>query len=237
VSVSAATTRPYPLEAADPDCLSDAEGAALLREVPWRRLVVVGDSIAAGIREPVDGYRDAAFADRVGEALAAAHDGVAYRNLGVRDLRLAEIIERQLPDALAFRPDLAMVVAGGNDAIRRRFDGERIRAGLLDLVRPLAEAGAFVVTIGLFDLARSGLVPPEYAPAMTERFDELDRITAAVAADVGGLHVDTHHHPRAADPAIFASDRIHANARGHAIAFAAIVRALRAAGRTGPAGA
>jgi hypothetical protein len=40
--------------------------------------------------------------------------------------------------------------------------------------------------------------------------------------------VDTHHHPRAADPEIFASDRMHANARGHAIAFAAIVRALSA---------
>lgn len=213
-------------EALDPDCL-DADGAAeLLRPAPWRRMVVVGDSVALGVREPTAGYVDAGFADRVGAALAATRDGFAYRNLGVRDLRLAEIRERQLGPALAFAPDLAMVVAGGNDALGRRFDEDAVRAGLTALARPLADAGALVVTIGLFDLARSGLVPAPAAEAMAERFDRLDAITADVAASVGGLHVDTHHHPRSADPSIYASDRIHCNARGHAIAFAAIVRAL-----------
>ena len=82
------------------------------------------------------------------------------------------------------------------------------------------------MTVGLFDLPRSGLLPPEVAPLMAERFDELDAITAGVTAGVGGLHVDTHHHPRAADPAIYASDHIHCNALGHAIAFSAVVDAL-----------
>jgi lysophospholipase L1-like esterase len=131
-----------------------------LEQAPWKRMVVVGDSVAAGVREPLDGYRDLGFADQV--------------------------------------------------------------------VEPLAGAGAFVVTVGLFDLARSGLLPPEVAPLMIARFDELDAITADVVAGVGGLHVDTHHHPRAADPAIYASDHIHANALGHAIAFSAVVDSLGA---------
>ncbi|WP_232303902.1 hypothetical protein [Pseudofrankia sp. DC12] len=71
-------------------------------------------------------------------------------------------------------------------------------------------------------------VSPRFAAAMTDRFDELHQITAAVAAQAGRLHVDTHHHRRAADPDIFASDRVHANAAGHAIAAAAIVRRLAA---------
>ena len=219
-------TAAYPLEAADPDCLADAEAVDLLRAVPWRRMVVLGDSVAAGVREPVDGYRDQGFADRVGQALVAAHPDGAYRNLGVRELRLAAIRERQLPAALDFEPDLAIVIGGGNDALSRSYDSERVAQELREIVVPLAESGALVVTIGLFDLARSGLVPAEYAPAMRERFDELDAVTVRVAAEAGALHVDTHHHPRAADPAIFAGDRVHANARGHAIAFAAIVRAL-----------
>ncbi|HEU4658185.1 MAG TPA: SGNH/GDSL hydrolase family protein [Capillimicrobium sp.] len=214
------------LEALDPDCLADADAAELLRDAPWQRMVVVGDSVAAGIREPLDGYRDVGFSDRVGEALARTRPGFAYRNLGVRDLKLAEIRERQLGPALAFAPDVAIVIGGGNDALGRAFDPGAVRAGLEALVHPLADRGAFVVTIGLFDLPRSGLLPERLAGVMTERFDALDAITAEVARSVGGLHVDTHHHPRAADPAIYASDRIHANARGHAIAFAAIVRAL-----------
>jgi lysophospholipase L1-like esterase len=230
-------TEAYPLEAADPDCIDDAAAVDLLRDAPWRRLVVLGDSVAAGVREPAEGYRDECFANRVGQALTAAHEDAAYVNLGVRELRLAQIRDTQLPAALEFAPDLAMVIGGGNDAISRRYDPERVREELRQIVVPLAEAGAFIATIGLFDLARSGLVPPEHAPAMTERFDELDAVTAEVAAEVGGFHVDTHHHPRAADPAIFASDLMHANTRGHAIAFAAIVHALSALdfGRTGRA--
>jgi lysophospholipase L1-like esterase len=194
---------------------------------PWQRMVVIGDSVAAGVTEPVPGYAGAGFADQVAAALAATHTGrLAYRNLGVRDARLADVARDQLPAALAFRPDLAIVVAGGNDALGRRYDAEGIRAGLVGLVAPLALSGALVVTIGLFDLARSGLLPGEVAEEMARRFDELDAITKSVAATFGAVHVDTHHHPRAADPSIFASDRMHANARGHAIAAEAIMKAL-----------
>jgi len=216
----------WPLEAADPDCVDPAAAAELLRPAPWRRLVVVGDSVAAGVREAVDGYRDRCFADRLGDALAATRAPFAYANLGEPGLELAAIRARQLPAALGRRPDLALVAAGGNDALGRDFDGERVRRELAALVAPLAHAGALVVTIGLFDLARSGLPPADVAPVMAERFDALDAITAALAAEVGGIHVDTHHHPRSADPAIYSRDRIHANARGHAIAFAAIADAL-----------
>jgi lysophospholipase L1-like esterase len=213
------------LEDDDPDCIDPAEAADLLRDAPWRRLLVLGDSVAAGIREPLAGYRDASFADRVAAILAGDRPGFAYLNLGRRDLVLDEIRRTQLVPGLAFEPDLAIVVAGGNDALRRSFDDDAARAGLTAIVAPLAER-AQVVTIGLFDLPRSGLVPAGIAPGTVERFDRLDAITAEVAAEHGAVHVDTHHHPRAADPAIFSSDLIHANARGHAIAAAAIVRAL-----------
>lgn len=82
------------------------------------------------------------------------------------------------------------------------------------------------MTIGLFDLARSGLIPEPYAVPMAQRFDSLDALTCRVAADHGGVHVDNHHHPLANDAGIFASDRIHCNARGHAIAAANLVMAL-----------
>jgi lysophospholipase L1-like esterase len=222
-------TETFALEAADPYCLEPAEAAALLRAAPWRRFAVLGDSVAEGVREPLDGYRDASFADRTAEALGATRSPFAYLNLGRRDARLAEVREQQLGRALEFAPDLAMVIAGGNDALSRHFDPEVLRAELVALIEPLREAGARPVTVGLFDLARSGIVPDPYAEPMAERFDLLDEITRAVAAEQGAIHVDTHHHPLAADIGIFSADRIHGNARGHAVAAAAVAEALAAA--------
>jgi lysophospholipase L1-like esterase len=195
-------------------------------------LVVLGDSVAAGLREPVDGYRDLSTADRFAEALGVHQPALVYRNLAVRDLRAEEIRDQQLAQALALEPDIAIVSAGGNDALRRSFDPAAVGAQLHGLIAGLQAHGALVVTIGLFDLARSGLVPDPYAEPMAERFDALDAVTSAIALDRGAVHVDNHHHPLAADPSIYASDRMHGNNRGHAIAATNLFHALAAAALT-----
>src|SRR5262245_17184984 len=101
-------------EAADPYCLRPGEAAALLAAHPWRRLVVVGDSTAEGIGDPVDGYCMLGWADRVAAELAGAAPGLVYRNLGCWDLRTAQVRAAQLDPALALSPDLAVVACGGN---------------------------------------------------------------------------------------------------------------------------
>lgn len=223
----------YPAEAADPYCVDFAAASERLRPLAWQRLAVLGDSVTAGIRDPRPGYWDASFADRLRLALAGTRPDFAAVNLAVPYLTVAEIRSQQLAPALAFRPDVVLVAAGGNDAFQP-YDATALRDQMLALLEPLAGGGAHVVTVGLFDLARSGLVPAEHADAMAARFDELDAITASITAELGGLHVDTHRHPLAADPDIYAADRIHANARGHAVAFAAIVDAIAPHGEDAP---
>ncbi|MFB6504354.1 MULTISPECIES: SGNH/GDSL hydrolase family protein [unclassified Streptomyces] len=215
----------FTAELSDPYCMAPDTAAELLRDLPWNRLVVMGDSVTAGVMDLLPGYRERSFADRFTDALAATRPDFATVNLATPHLLLDEIRDQQLIPALDFGPDVVMVSAGGNDAFRS-FDPEKLRAELASLLIPLAESGALVVTIGLFDLARSGLVPPEHADNMARRFDELDRVTAGLARALGGIHIDTHHHPLAADPGIYAADRVHANARGHAVAFAAIATTL-----------
>jgi hypothetical protein len=82
------------------------------------------------------------------------------------------------------------------------------------------------VTMGLFDVARNGLMPEPHASRIAERFDRLDALTAEICRSHQGIHLDNHRHPCSADRSIYASDGIHANARGHAIAAATLVRAL-----------
>ena len=191
---------------------------------PWRRLAVVGDSIAEGVREPFYGYRDLSWIDRI----AAAIPGVEVLNLGRRNLLAREVLATQLDAALAFKPDLAIVAAGGNDALGRSFDPAAVERELDVIVGALAGAGADVVMLELMDIVASGLVSPEHADALDERMGSLAALTRRVARRQGAILVEMRGHPASADPSVYASDRLHLNARGHAIVAAEAVRALAA---------
>src|SRR3954466_15970004 len=102
-------------ESTDPYCLREGESARLLAGHPWRRFVVIGDSVAEGLAEPVPGYSEVQLADRIAGELSATAPSLDYLNLGHRGLRTREIRASQLGPALDFRPDLALVVGGGND--------------------------------------------------------------------------------------------------------------------------
>jgi lysophospholipase L1-like esterase len=211
------------------DVLPFASQVALLGGAPWRRVAVLGDSIAEGVREPHDGYLDLSWIDRIADPLRAVAPGLTVMNLGVRDLLAAEVRERQLEAALAFRPDLSIVAAGGNDALRRSFVPEQVARELDGIVGPLRQAGADVLMIELMDIVSSGLVPAEYAGPLDERMRALADITRAVAAHHGAMLVEMRGHPASADPDVYSSDRLHLNARGHAIVAAEAVRVLRSA--------
>ena len=101
-------------EATDPYCLRSGEADALLAGHPWQRFVILGDSIAEGVGEPVPGYPPLPIAQRVTAELARLQPELAVLNLGRRNLRARQVRERQLAPALAFGPDLALVVCGAN---------------------------------------------------------------------------------------------------------------------------
>jgi lysophospholipase L1-like esterase len=220
----------------DPQVLRTAELAALLGGAPWRRLAVLGDSIAEGVREPHAGYRDRSWVDRIAEALRAATPDLAVTNLGRRGLRAAEVRASQLGPAIAFEPDLAIVVAGGNDALGRAFDPAALARELDAIAGPLRCGGAEIMMLELMDIVASGLVPPEHAAALDRRLARLAAVTREVAARHDALLVEMRGHPASADPGVYSSDRLHLNARGHAIVAVEAVRVLGAA-RVSGAGA
>lgn len=226
------------LEDRDPHCLPDPELAALVASLPWRRLAVVGDSIAAGLGDPVPGYRDRSWADRLARGLTArvgpGRRGGAYRNLGVPGLRAQEVRQTQLPRALRFAPDLAVVAAGANDVLRRSFVPDRVAREVDAIVGPLADRGCVVVTFGLLDLSRTSFVPDGMRADLRRRLLDLNGVSRAVAARHGGLFVDFFDHPALGD-ALFSADMIHPNRRGHAHIASAVAWALSGhADRHGP---
>jgi lysophospholipase L1-like esterase len=213
----------------EPEVLPDHELATLLRDAPWRRLAVLGDSVAEGVREPHAGYLDLSWADRLEASLRTADPRLTVLNLGRRGLRAAEVHASQLQPALAFEPDLAIVAAGGNDALRRSFDPGAVERELVAMVGPLRRAGSDVLLLELMDVVASGLVRGERAAALDARLRRLAALTRRVARRHGAILVAMRGHRAGADPGVYASDRVHLNARGHAIVGSEAIRALAAA--------
>ncbi|TDC43933.1 SGNH/GDSL hydrolase family protein [Micromonospora sp. KC213] len=215
-------------EATDPFCLRPGESATLLRGHPWRRFVVLGDSVAEGLCEPVAGYPEVQWADRIATELRVAAPGLAYLNLGRRGLRAHEVRAAQLETALAFAPDLALVVCGGNDAFRASYDPDAVDAEMTAMVGALRDAGADVITVGMFDVSHSPAVPAALRAGLGERMRLLSARTGRLAGRLGALHVHLTDHPAVADPSLYSSDGRHGSARSDAIAAAETVRRLGA---------
>jgi lysophospholipase L1-like esterase len=215
-------------EAADPYCLADGEARALLAGHPWRRFVAVGDSVAEGLGDPVPGYSDLPWIDRIAAELGAARPGLRYRNFGTRDRRAAEVRAEQLAPALAFAPDLALVCAGGFDAVRPTYDPDTVDEALTGIVSAFRERGVDVITVGIFDVSHCVAVPDRYRPALGERMRALSKHTRDVGEAHGTIHVDLTEHPAARDPAMYSADGLHGNLRSHAVCAAETIRRLGA---------
>lgn len=125
----------------------------------WSRYVAVGDSFSEGLWDPYPssgGDADGAdavqrgWADRLADSLsarrvAAGLDPLQYANLAIRGRLLGQIVEEQVPVALAAKADLVSVIGGGNDILRPGADVDVISQALEDSVALLRANGADVL--------------------------------------------------------------------------------------------
>ncbi|MFE3737294.1 GDSL-type esterase/lipase family protein, partial [Streptomyces sp. NPDC059134] len=183
-------------EAADPHCLRPGEARALLAGAPWRRLVVLGDLAVERAAEPVEGYGTQPWYDRVAAALDEAAEGVAYLNLlGRRAARAAQVRSGQLPAALAFRGDLALVCCGTAYTPDETFGRYGLTAELVRIVAPLRDAGHDVVLVGSPPLAAWPGLPADRRERVAEQQRRVSEQARAVALRHGTLYVDPGPRP------------------------------------------
>ncbi|WP_271727514.1 GDSL-type esterase/lipase family protein, partial [Bacillus licheniformis] len=72
-------------------------------------------------------------------------DDFAYANLAIRGRLIQQIIDEQIEPALALRPDLITISAGGNDVIRPGTDPDEISARFEYAVERLSRDRATIV--------------------------------------------------------------------------------------------
>jgi lysophospholipase L1-like esterase len=80
----------------------------------WTSFLAIGDSFTEGLNDPGPAGNYRGWADRLAELMAVQQPALRYANLAIRGKYLHQIIEDQLPVALAERPDLVTFSAGGN---------------------------------------------------------------------------------------------------------------------------
>ncbi|SFW89045.1 SGNH/GDSL hydrolase family protein [Amycolatopsis australiensis] len=179
-----------------------------------RRLVVLGDSTAVGLGDPLPrrgGWRG------VGPLVATALgvDAGGYLNPSFTGARMRCVLTRQVPAAVAHRPDVALLVAGMNDTLRPDFDAARVAADLTEVVHRLRETGTTVVPVRFHDHSRVFRLPPSLKRALSARVAELNAAIDEVVAREGIPCLDLETLPGAYDLTAWSVDRLHPSELGH----------------------
>jgi phosphatidylinositol alpha 1,6-mannosyltransferase len=185
----------------------------------WKRYVAIGDSLTEGLcddsRQEVGEVRG--WADRLSMLLVQtdAKRGqparLRYANLAVRSRTVADVLERQIPHALALRADLVTVLIGANDlALDGRHPeqiADRLRAG----IQRLRESGADVLIVTPF------VAPWPLLRILNRRTIRLAVEMRRIAQETGALLLDFTQDPDRVDERMWASDRVHLSSYGHRV--------------------
>ena len=209
------------------DAAAEASGAVH----PWRRYIALGDSFTEGVGDPEPSLPggNRGWADRVAEVLSQGVPDFAYANLAVRGKLIEQIIAEQLDAAVALKPDLVTISAGGNDVIRPGTDPDAIAKRFEYAVSRLGATGATVVVFTGVDVGFSPVfrrirgkvaIYNENVRAIAERHD-------AIVADMWALKA-------VQDSRFWADDRLHPNALGHHEIARMVLRALNVPGTLTP---
>ena len=187
-------------------------------------LVVMGDSFTEGLEDDLGTTgRHLGWADRVAAALATRSGRVRYANLAVRGRLLDQVVDEQLPVAVALQPDLATFHAGPNDVLRPRTDVAAVLGRYDRAVGSLADGG--VPTLLFTVIERAGGTG-RTAAALAARFAAFNEGVRAAAARHGALVADLGAVPALQDRRLWHEDRLHLAAEGHARVAAGVLEAL-----------
>ncbi|MFD5916499.1 SGNH/GDSL hydrolase family protein [Kitasatospora sp. NPDC058201] len=199
------------------------------------RFVALGDSLTEGIGDPIaDGWRG--WAALLARSLAPPHTGVEFTNLARSGALTTDLTAEQLPTALALRPQLAAVVAGGNDTLRSGFDVARTARALDAVLGRLTDGGAQVLTACLPDPGTLLRLPPPLARPLARRMRAVNAVVHALSVRHGSVHLHIADLPWSAERQLLSVDRLHPSAEGHHLIARGFHGLLADAGRPlGPA--
>ncbi|GAA4789921.1 hypothetical protein GCM10023329_46930 [Streptomyces sanyensis] len=193
------------------------------------RFAALGDSLTEGVGDPVgDAWRG--WAALLADGLGHRERPAVFRNLAVGGALSSDVADTQLPRALAFRPDLASVVVGVNDTLRRTFDTNALARRLDEVLGALDAGGTVLLTACLPDPGSMLALPSPLARPLARRQRAVNAVVHALSERYGTVHLHAADASWVADRALWSADRLHPGERGHRMLARSFHRQLAARG-------
>jgi len=175
---------------------------------------ILGDSAASGV-----GDSDKNGVTRGWSYYLAKHfqDPLVYINLSRPGAQSAEVLQDQLPKALMYRPDIAAVIVGGNDALRNGFDPSKLHQNLRATISELKKSGAEVLLLQLHDPTRIVPLPKLLAQVLSRRVNAVNRVIHSVGREFNAQILLTRSIQDIYERKVWHIDRMHPSKYGHQI--------------------
>lgn len=204
-------------------------GQQMLGSGPALRYVVMGDSTAVSQGSAYsDGYAVATAA-----YLARTHT-VRWANVAVAGARANDVLEKQLPHAVAQRPDVVLIAVGAND-VTHLTSNRSVRGSLAATIARLRAVNnnVRIIITGAPDMGSPPRLPQPLRWLAGIRTTALNKslqvlvdvpyvVFAPIAAKTGPAF--------RAHPELFAADKFHPTAAGYALWEPVLISALQQAG-------
>jgi len=173
---------------------------------------ILGDSAASGV-----GDSDKNGVTRGWGYYLAKHfqDPLVYINLSRPGAQSAEVLEDQLPKALMFKPDIAAVIVGGNDALRNGFDPNKLHQNLRATILELKNSGAEVLLLQLHDPTQIVPLPRLLARVLSRRINAVNRVIHSVGREFNAQILLTRSIQDIYARKVWHVDRMHPSKYGH----------------------
>jgi phosphatidylinositol alpha 1,6-mannosyltransferase len=134
-----------------------------------------------------------------------------YANLAVRSRTVSDVIERQIPHALALRADLVTVLIGANDLALSGRNLEQVAEQLHAGIERLRASGAEVLIVTPF------IAPWPFLRVLNRRTIRFSVEIRRIAEATGSRLLDFTQDPDRVDERMWASDRVHLSSYGHRV--------------------
>jgi lysophospholipase L1-like esterase len=176
--------------------------------------VVMGDSAAYGTGDVTHADRPFGWAARIADAIESP---LTYLNLARPGAKSSELVEHQLPIARHFKPDIAVVVVGGNDMLRNNFCPSRLRNNLIEILTGLTSIGAHVITLQLHDPSKILQLPKALESALLKRVDCVNAVYEELATHFPIISIKAREIEGVNERKNWHVDLLHPGPQGHVL--------------------
>ncbi|MGW5648136.1 SGNH/GDSL hydrolase family protein [Saccharopolyspora sp. NPDC003752] len=176
----------------------------------WGSFVALGDSFTEGLADADPNGSFRGWADRLAEHLTAHDPELRYANLAVRGKLIRQIVDEQVPQAVALRPGLVALTAGGNDIIRPGSNPDAVAELFDSAVGELRATGADVLIGTGFDTRDTPVL--RHVRGKVGTYNSHLR---AIADKHGCYVMDLWSMRVLRDNRAWSEDRLHLSAAGH----------------------